>query len=129
MADPVTIEDIYELFRASQQESDRRSAALDRQLAELAAEANRRSADADRRAADADRRLTRIERLAAQASQEVSRLGSRWGQYYRLYGAVAAIEIDENVDRYAYQQGLFVIRQRGDAVEIANNATFEPTAW
>lgn len=217
MAEPVTIQDIYDLFRVSQQESerraaeadlraveaDRRTAELDRQLAQLAAEA-------DRRSIEADRRLTRIEQLAAQASQEVSRLGSRWGQFvenlvepavvqlfqargievqetyrrlkskrpaapmeidifavngavavaievksrlsrrdvddfleklqrfkqsfihfqdYRLYGAVAAIEIDENIDRYAYQRGLFVIRQQGDAVEIVNNATFQPAAW
>ncbi len=48
---------------------------------------------------------------------------------YRLYGAVAAIEIDQGADRYAYQNGLFVIRQNGDAVEIANDAAFAPTAW
>jgi hypothetical protein len=33
----------------------------------------------------------------------------------------------EHID--AYQQGLFVIRQSGDTVAIANNATFRPTAW
>jgi predicted RecB family endonuclease len=38
---------------------------------------------------------------------------------YKIYGAVAGIEIDENVDRYAYKKGLFVIRQSGDTVEIA----------
>ncbi len=210
MADPVTIQDIYDLFRASQQVAEQRSAALDRQLAELVAEGERRAAEADHRAAEADRRLARIEQIAAQASQEVARLGSRWGQFvenlvepavlqlfqargigvqetyrrmkskrpaapmeidifavdddvavaievksrlsrrdveefldklkrfkqsfihfqdYRLYGAVAGIEIDENVDRYAYQQGLFVIRQSGDAVEIANDANFQPAAW
>ena len=48
---------------------------------------------------------------------------------YRLYGAVAGIEIDAGIDRYAYQQGLFVIKQSGDTVAIANNATFRPTAW
>jgi hypothetical protein len=48
---------------------------------------------------------------------------------YRIYGAVAGIEIDEGVDRYAYQRGLFVIKQTGDTVTIANDATFQPTAW
>lgn len=48
---------------------------------------------------------------------------------YQLYGAVAGIEIDAGVDRYAYQQGLFVIRQTGDTVAIANDATFQPAAW
>lgn len=48
---------------------------------------------------------------------------------YQLYGAVAGIEIDAGVDRYAYQQGLFVIRQTGDTVAIANDVTFQPAAW
>ncbi|MBE9138697.1 hypothetical protein IQ254_16100 [Nodosilinea sp. LEGE 07088] len=48
---------------------------------------------------------------------------------YDIYGAVAGIEIDEGVDRYAYQRGLFVIKQTGDTVMIANDATFQPTAW
>jgi RecB family endonuclease NucS len=48
---------------------------------------------------------------------------------YQIYGAVAGIEIDEGVDRYAHQQGLFVIKQRGDTVAIANDTTFQPAAW
>ncbi|MFQ4137832.1 DUF3782 domain-containing protein [Nodosilinea sp. PGN35] len=48
---------------------------------------------------------------------------------YDIYGAVAGIEIDEGVDRFAYQRGLFVIKQTGDTVIIANNSTFQPTAW
>ncbi|WOD37679.1 hypothetical protein [Nodosilinea sp. E11] len=48
---------------------------------------------------------------------------------YDIYGAVAGIEIDEGVDRFAYQRGLFVIKQTGDTVMIANNSTFQPTAW
>ncbi|NJL45238.1 MAG: hypothetical protein HC922_04770 [Leptolyngbyaceae cyanobacterium SM2_3_12] len=48
---------------------------------------------------------------------------------YRVYGAVAGIEVDAGVDRYAYQQGLFVIQQRGDTVAIANDAAFRPQTW
>jgi hypothetical protein len=48
---------------------------------------------------------------------------------YAIYGAVAGIEIDEGVDRFAYQRGLFVIRQTGDTVAIANDAIFQPAAW
>ncbi|HSM82167.1 MAG TPA: hypothetical protein VLS96_10795, partial [Nodosilinea sp.] len=48
---------------------------------------------------------------------------------YRLYGAVAGIEIDTGVDRYAYQQGLFVIKQTGDTVALANDSAFRPSAW
>jgi len=50
-------------------------------------------------------------------------------QTYRAYGAVAAIEIDRGVDRYAYQNGLFVIHPSGNTVEIANDAGFEPRTW
>ncbi|MGB3308574.1 MAG: hypothetical protein WA939_06425 [Nodosilinea sp.] len=48
---------------------------------------------------------------------------------YAIYGAVAGIEVDEGVDRFAYQRGLFVIKQTGDTVTIANNPTFQPTTW
>ena len=50
-------------------------------------------------------------------------------QTYQIYGAVAGIDIDKGVDRYAYRQGLFVIRQSGDTVELANNPQFRPTPW
>jgi hypothetical protein len=48
---------------------------------------------------------------------------------YRIYGAVAAIEIDRGVDRYAYQRGLWVIKQTGDTVTLANDADFQPRSW
>lgn len=49
---------------------------------------------------------------------------------YRLYGAVAAIEIDKDVDTYAHNQGLFVIQQCGDSVEISRAADdFSPRIW
>jgi hypothetical protein len=192
MSDPVTIQDIYDLFRISQ------------------AEADRRAAEADRRAAEADQRLARLERIAANTSREVAGLTTRWGQFvenlvepavirlfqargidvqetarrmkskrpgapmeidifavngevavaievksrlsqrdvdefieklgrfrlafphygdYQIFGAVAGIEIDAGVDRYAYQRGLFVIQQTGDTVEIANDGAFRPVAW
>ena len=47
----------------------------------------------------------------------------------KLLGAVAGIVIDEGVDRYAYQQGLFVIGQRGDTVRLLNDADFQPKEW
>lgn len=46
---------------------------------------------------------------------------------FRVYGAVAAITIDENADRYAYKQGLFVLGLNGDGmVEIRNDDRFRP---
>jgi hypothetical protein len=50
-------------------------------------------------------------------------------QGYQVYGAVAAIEADRGADRYAYKQGLFLIRQSGETVEIDNDAAFKPTVW
>jgi len=48
---------------------------------------------------------------------------------YKIYGAVAGIEINESVDIYAYRKGLYVIRTSGDSVEIANDLKFQPVAW
>ncbi|MBU6229452.1 MAG: DUF3782 domain-containing protein [Cyanobacteria bacterium REEB459] len=48
---------------------------------------------------------------------------------YRIYGAVAGIEIDQGVDRRAYQKGLFVIKPSGDTVAIINDDSFQPKTW
>lgn len=46
---------------------------------------------------------------------------------FRIYGAVAAINITENADRYAYKQGLFVLTLTGDdLVEIRNDERCRP---
>jgi len=50
-------------------------------------------------------------------------------QNYTVYGAVAGIEINEGIDRYSYQKGLFVIKPSGDVVVIANNHDFVPSRW
>jgi hypothetical protein len=45
----------------------------------------------------------------------------------RVYGAVAGLTIDENADRFAYRQGLFVLSVSGDnMVHILNDAAFRP---
>jgi glyceraldehyde-3-phosphate dehydrogenase/erythrose-4-phosphate dehydrogenase len=48
---------------------------------------------------------------------------------YQAYGAVAGIEINEDIDRYAYKKGLFVIKPSGDTVTIINDAEFQPMNW
>lgn len=48
---------------------------------------------------------------------------------YQAYGAVAGIEVDEGVDRYAYKQGLFVIKPSGETVDIINDAEFQAKFW
>ncbi|MDX2256236.1 MAG: DUF3782 domain-containing protein [Pseudanabaenaceae cyanobacterium bins.39] len=224
MSKPVTIEDIYELFRLSQQEADRRAAEADRRAAEAKAEADRRAAEdaqraaeaaqraaeADRRAAEADRRLEKLERTVENTNRAVNGLTTRWGRFveelvrpavvrlfrakgieinrtflrmrserpnlqmeidifgvngmkaiavecksrlsnddieemcerlgklkqafpeyrdYQIFGAVAAIEVDQQVGRYAYQRGLYVIKPSGDTVEIVNDDQFQAVAW
>ncbi|MGK7963022.1 DUF3782 domain-containing protein [Crocosphaera sp.] len=47
----------------------------------------------------------------------------------QLYGAVAGIEIEEGADKYAYRQGLFVLTQSGENVNILNDEQFQPKAW
>ncbi|MBF0132113.1 MAG: hypothetical protein HQL75_05945 [Magnetococcales bacterium] len=47
----------------------------------------------------------------------------------RVIGAVAGIVIDEDADRFAINKGLFVIEQTGDALRMANDATFVPRVW
>lgn len=47
----------------------------------------------------------------------------------RALGAVAAMIVPQDVARYAYRQGLFVLAQSGDSVIILNDARFQPKAW
>ncbi len=218
---PVTIEDIYALFRTSQEEFqeelrisreeyDRRSAEADHR----AAQADHRAAEADRRFAESktqsDRSLEQLKRSVAEATRAVNALTTRWGRFvedlvepavvrlfqergidvkekhprvsvtrqdiameidilavdttdvvlvecksklskddvdefieklqkfkiafpayknYQAYGAVAGIEINQGIDRYAYQQGLFVIRPSGETVEIVNDQKFQAKIW
>jgi hypothetical protein len=63
--------------------------------------------------------------------EKLSRFKQAFPHYknYQAYGAVAGIEIDEGVDRYAYKQGLFVIKPSGETVEIINDSGFEPKLW
>ncbi len=207
MSNPVTLEDIYQIFQRAQEETERRAAEFDRRLAESKAEADLRLAESK---AEADRRHAELEKLVATANKAVNNLTSRWGRFvenlvepaavrifqergievkethkrmkvkrgelemeidifavddteavaievksylsqtevdeflenltkfkqafpayknYQIYGAVAGIEIDQGVDRYAYKKGLFVIRQSGESVEIANDHKFKPTSW
>ncbi len=47
----------------------------------------------------------------------------------KIMGAVAGIIIDEGADKYAYRNGLFVIGQTGDNVQILNDNKFKPKEW
>ena len=48
----------------------------------------------------------------------------------KVYGAVAYIHVEENADRFAYKNGLFVLTfTTGDLVEIKNDDKFIPKTW
>ncbi|TRU31639.1 MAG: DUF3782 domain-containing protein [Microcystis aeruginosa Ma_QC_B_20070730_S2] len=221
MSEPVTLEDIYQLFRASAEEFDRRLRESDLRRAEMESifaeaklENERRAAEAklesDRRAAEAERSMAELKRTVERTSKAVDSLTTRWGRFveelvepavlrlfqekgldikevyprarvkrqgiameidilgvddtdlvvvecksrlsqddvdefiekltrfkiafphyknYQAYGAVAGIEINKGVDRYAYKKGLFVIKPSGDTVAIINDADFQPNTW
>jgi hypothetical protein len=47
----------------------------------------------------------------------------------KSFGAVAGMVISENVAKYAYRKGFFVIGQKGDSAFILNDQKFQPTPW
>jgi hypothetical protein len=70
----------------------------------------------------------------ADADEHLERLGKfkrRMPRYadVRAFGAVAAMALPDEVARYAYRRGLFVLAQTGDSVTIRNDDRFQPRAW
>jgi hypothetical protein len=47
----------------------------------------------------------------------------------RVFGAVAAMVIPDNVAQYAYRKGLYVIGQNGGHLDIRNDDTFVAGVW
>ena len=47
----------------------------------------------------------------------------------KLLGAVAGMRIEENADIYASRKGLYVLKQKGEIVEIANDKKFRHKEW
>lgn len=56
---------------------------------------------------------------------------THWPEYanLKLLGAVAAMVLPEDVGRYAYRKGLYVLAQKGERVEIRNDERFQPRTW
>ena len=46
-----------------------------------------------------------------------------------LLGAVTGLRIEEEADKYAYRKGFFVLKQKGEIVEIGNDTKFKPREW
>ncbi len=63
--------------------------------------------------------------------ERLSKFKRLFPQYagYRLMGAVAAMVLPDEVARYAYRQGLFVLAQSGDSILIRNDDRFTPHEW
>jgi hypothetical protein len=207
MSESVTIADIYQLFRTSAEEFDRRLRESDRRIEQAKLESDRRIEQAK---LESDRTIAELKRTVEQTNRAVNSLTTRWGRFveelvqpavlrlfqekgidikeiyprarvkrqgiameidilavddtdvvlvecksrlskddvdeflekltrfkiafphyknYQAYGAVAGIEINKGVDRYAYRKGLFVIKPSGDTVAIINDADFQPNTW
>ncbi|MBF0157491.1 MAG: hypothetical protein HQL57_09940 [Magnetococcales bacterium] len=47
----------------------------------------------------------------------------------RIMGAVAGIVIGESVERFAVNEGLFVMVQSGESMQFANDPEFQPRVW
>jgi len=47
----------------------------------------------------------------------------------KAYGAVAAMVTPDEVAKYAYRKGFFVLAQQGKTVAILNDEHFKPLAW
>ncbi len=73
--------------------------------------------------ADVDEHLERMDKIRR---SPIESLGLHKAA---LLGAVAGIRIEENADKYAYKKGLYVLRQKGNLVEIANDEDFRPKEW
>ena len=48
---------------------------------------------------------------------------------HRALGAVAAMVMSDSVKEYAHSQGLYVLRQNGDSVEISHSVGFVSKVW
>ena len=72
---------------------------------------------------DVDEHLERLEKIRKYPPKRFDLKG------VKLLGAVAAIIIDGDADKYAYKKGLFVLRQKGNIVEIVNDRKFKPKEW
>jgi len=47
----------------------------------------------------------------------------------KVVGAVGGIVIEEDSNKYAYRNGLFVIGEGGDTAVILNDKGFKPKVW
>jgi hypothetical protein len=70
---------------------------------------------------DVDDHIERLEKLQESAHKIIK--GTT------LYGAIAGMIVNKEVEQYAIKKGLFVLKTKGDNVEISNKSDFMPMAW
>ena len=63
--------------------------------------------------------------------EDLRKFSSRLSVYEgkTIYGAVAYLRAEEEANKYAERQGLFVIRATGDSASIVNQEGFKPKAF
>jgi len=70
----------------------------------------------------------------ADVSEHLDRLAGfkscfpRYGDV-QLFGVMAAMVMPDDVARYAYRKGLYVLAQSGDTIVIRNDEQFQPKEW
>jgi len=72
---------------------------------------------------DINEHLERIEKIRKIAPKRIDLSG------VTIFGAVAGMIVEGEADKYAYKKGLFVLRQKGNIVEIVNDFKFKPKEW
>jgi len=72
---------------------------------------------------DVNEHLERLEKIKLVSPKRIDLSG------VTIYGAVAGMIVEGEADKYAYKKGLYVLRQKGNLVEIANDNKFIPTEW
>jgi len=72
---------------------------------------------------DVKEHLERLEKIQKVQPERVNLSG------VTIYGAVAGMIVENDADKYAYKKGLFVLRQKGNIVEIVNDSKFKPKEW
>jgi hypothetical protein len=67
----------------------------------------------------------------AEHLDRLARFKENFPQYspFHLYGAVAAMVMPDEVARFAYRKGLFVLAQSGETIVLRNDEKFRPREW
>ncbi len=134
MSEPVTLEDIYQLFRASTEEYDRRAEEYDRRAAQSKAEYDRLVAESkaeyDRHRVEienllaeskleSDRSMAELKRTVERTSKAVDSLTTRWGRFVEelVEPAVLRLFQEKGIDiKEVYPRAR--VKRQGIAMEI-----------